>query len=79
MLVYQIEITVLYLNTTGSDVEIMFKWLKSDPTQKMQKDYEALLSKAMNAQRNGDIRTYSMLTEQANELYQKIEATKGKE
>ncbi|MCH8529254.1 MAG: DUF6435 family protein [Saccharospirillum sp.] len=52
----------------------MFKWLKSDPTQKMQKEYEALLSKAMNAQRNGDIRNYSLLTEQANALYQKIEA-----
>lgn len=57
---------------------LMFNWLKSDPTQKMQKEYEALLSKAMLAQRNGDIRTYSLLTEEANTLHEKIEAAKQK-
>lgn len=57
----------------------MFSWLKPDPTQKMEKEYKALLSKAMSAQRSGDIRNYSMLTEQANALHQKIEALRKKD
>ena len=39
----------------------------------MRKEYDALLEKAMHAQRNGDIRTYSMLTADAEALRQKIE------
>jgi len=32
-----------------------------------------LLEKAMHAQRNGDIKTYSMLTAQSEELWKEIE------
>ncbi|MHA7878949.1 MAG: DUF6435 family protein [Saccharospirillum sp.] len=56
----------------------MFGWLKPDPVKKKQKEYETLLGKAMAAQRNGDIRTYSLLTEQANALHQEIETLKAK-
>ena len=52
----------------------MFSLFKSDPTKKLNKQYSAKLEQAMHAQRNGDIRTYSMLTEQAQIII--IERTK---
>lgn len=52
----------------------MFDFLKSDPTAKLRKEYEKKLSTAMHAQRNGDIKTYSLLSEEAQEIYQRIQA-----
>ncbi len=54
----------------------MFGLFNSDPTKKMRKQYDALLEKAMHAQRNGDIKTYSTLTAEAEALWEKIQATK---
>jgi hypothetical protein len=51
----------------------MFGLFKRDPKKKMRKEYDALLEKAMHAQRNGDIRTYSMLTAEAESLWAEIE------
>ena len=51
----------------------MFSIFKSDPTKKLRKLHESKLEQAMLAQRNGDIRTYSMLTEEAEELWKKIQ------
>jgi len=51
----------------------MFGLFKSNPTKKLRKQYDALLEKAMYAQRNGDIKTYSMLTAQSEELWKEIE------
>lgn len=51
----------------------MFSFLKSDPTKKLRKQYDALLEQAMHAQRKGDIRSYSMLTLDAENLWKKIE------
>ncbi|MEL7479236.1 MAG: DUF6435 family protein [Pseudomonadota bacterium] len=53
----------------------MFGLFKRNPKKKMRKEYDALLEKAMHAQRNGDIRTYSMLTADAEALWKKIENT----
>lgn len=39
----------------------------------MRKEYDLLLEKAMHAQRNGDIKTYSLLTADAEALWKKIE------
>ena len=39
----------------------------------MRKQYDAILEKAMNAQRNGDIKTYSSLTAQSEKLWKEIE------
>lgn len=50
----------------------MFGLFKSNPTKKLRKQYDALLEKAMHAQRNGDIKTYSMLTAQSEELWKEI-------
>ncbi len=52
----------------------MFSIFKRDPKKKMRKEYDALLEKAMHAQRNGDIRTYSMLTADAEALWLRIAA-----
>ena len=51
----------------------MFSFLKSDPTKKLRKQYDALLEQAMHAQRKGDIRSYSMLTLDAENLWKKIQ------
>lgn len=51
----------------------MFSIFKSDPTKKLRKDYEAKLASAMQAQRSGDIRTYSTLTREAEEIFAKIQ------
>lgn len=55
----------------------MFELFKKSPLKRWQKDHEALLTKAFNAQRNGDIRLYSTLTAEAEVLREKIEAYKG--
>ena len=50
----------------------MFSLFKSDPTKKLKKAYAAKLEQAMLAQRNGDIKSYSFLTEEAEAIYQQI-------
>ncbi|ATX77079.1 MAG: DUF6435 family protein [Reinekea forsetii] len=50
----------------------MFSMFKSDPTKKLKKQYEAKLQEAMEAQRGGDIRSYSMLSEEADGLYKQF-------
>ncbi|MDY6977068.1 MAG: DUF6435 family protein [Pseudomonadota bacterium] len=51
----------------------MFGIFKNNPTKKMRKQYDALLEKAMHAQRNGDIKTYSLLTAESETLWKEIE------
>ena len=43
----------------------MFSLFKKDPVAKLNKAYLAKLEKAMQAQRNGDIKAYSMVTAEA--------------
>ena len=50
----------------------MFSFWKSDPIKKLEKQRAQLLEQAMLAQRNGDIKTYSLLTEKAEALYSEI-------
>ena len=51
----------------------MFSLFKRNPTKKLEKQHAILLEKAMHAQRKGDIRSYSMLTAEAAEVYAEIE------
>ena len=51
----------------------MFGLFKSNPTKKIRKQYDSLLEKAMHAQRNGDIKTYSLLSAQSEQLSKEIE------
>jgi molybdenum-dependent DNA-binding transcriptional regulator ModE len=52
----------------------MFSFLRPNPLKSYRKQYGELLEAAMQAQRRGDIRGYSSLTEQAEEVAAKIEA-----
>ncbi len=55
----------------------MLGLFKTSPVKKLQKEHEAMLTRAFQAQRNGDIRQYSMLTAEAEELREKIENLKA--
>ena len=52
---------------------VMLEFLKSDPKKKRQKAYEDKLSKALNAQRNGDLRSHGTLMEEAEKIYAEIQ------
>tara|TARA_R110000823_G_scaffold47903_20_gene122038 strand:+ start:13414 stop:13593 length:180 start_codon:yes stop_codon:yes gene_type:complete len=52
----------------------MFGFLRRSPVKQMQKDHAILLTRAFQAQRNGDIRKYSLLTAEAEALREKIES-----
>ena len=56
----------------------MFGLFKANPEKKLRKKYDALLEKAMLAQRSGDIRSYSMLTAEAESVWKEIEALSPK-
>ncbi|MGH1485529.1 MAG: DUF6435 family protein [Cellvibrionaceae bacterium] len=56
----------------------MFGFLKSDPQKKLQKKYEQLLEQAMQFQRNGDIKSYSMTTAEAEKVREQIENLRNK-
>jgi len=57
----------------------MFGIFKSNPTKKLRKTYDIKLEQAMLAQRKGDIKTYSMLTAEAEELWSQIEALEAQD
>ncbi|RBP51655.1 DUF6435 family protein [Arenicella xantha] len=52
----------------------MFSLFKKDPKARLKKSYEKLLSDALVAQRNGDIRLYSELTAKAEETAREMDA-----
>ena len=54
----------------------MFGLFKTSPLKKCEKERDVLVSKAFQAQRNGDIRLYSSLTSEAETLREKIEKLK---
>lgn len=50
----------------------MFSIFKKNPTKKLNKLLSITLEKAMQAQRNGDIRTYSQLSFEADQIDKEI-------
>jgi hypothetical protein len=52
----------------------MFSIFKSNPIKKLNKLYEVKLEQAMLAQRNGDIKSYAMITAEADQIRMQIEA-----
>lgn len=54
----------------------MFQLFKSNPRKKLQKAYEDKLTQAMNAQRNGDMRAFATLQEEAEKIYAELQALK---
>ncbi len=51
----------------------MFSLFKRDPLKKLNKDHDLKLEEAFLAQRNGDIRAYSDLTNDAEIIKKEIE------
>ena len=51
----------------------MFRLFGSSPLKRWRKEYDALLTRAFQAQRNGNIRLYSDLTAQAEALKERID------
>jgi hypothetical protein len=52
--------------------QTMFSFLKPDPVKKLRKNYDSILEQAMQAQRKGDIKTYSLLTAESEQIWAKI-------
>ena len=50
----------------------MFGIFKKDPIKVLQKEYEALLEEAMNAQRIGKIEEFSELSYRSEQVYKEI-------
>ncbi len=51
----------------------MFSIFKSDPAKKLRKTYDIKLEQAMLCQRKGDIRAYSTITAEAEEIWKQIQ------
>ena len=51
----------------------MFGLFKKDPVRKLEKEYDAILLKARDTQRSGDIKGYARLIAESEEILQKIE------
>lgn len=50
----------------------MFGFFKKDPIKKLEKEYAALMTKAMQVQRSGDLRHYAQLIEESETIQSKI-------
>ncbi|MEE4279415.1 MAG: DUF6435 family protein [Halieaceae bacterium] len=57
----------------------MFGLFNKSPLKKWKSEHKDLLERAFTAQRNGDIRSYSMLTAEAEALRKKIEELEGEQ
>ena len=51
----------------------MLNFFKPNPAKKLRKNYDAKQEQAMLAQRRGDINAYSMLTAEAEAMWQELE------
>ena len=56
----------------------MLSIFKSSPLKKLQKEYSQVLEQAMQAQRKGDIRLYSELTDRSEIILKQINELEGK-
>ena len=57
----------------------MFGLFNTSPVKRWQKEHETLVTKAFQAQRNGNIRLYSTITAEAEALKEKIDAAKSED
>lgn len=56
----------------------MFSLFKSSPLKKLQKEYSQTLEQAMQAQRKGDIRLFSELTDKSELILKQINELENK-
>ena len=52
----------------------MFKFFKKDPIKALEKEYLKLMEEAMQIQRSGDIKSYALKVDEAEEIQKKIDA-----
>ena len=57
----------------------MFSIFQRSPIKQLQKQHEMLLTQAFQAQRNGNIREYSLLTAEAEALREEIQAMEAQQ
>ncbi len=55
----------------------MFGFLAPNPEKKLQANYQKLLEQAMQLQRKGDIKGYSLKTAEAEKVRSELEALKA--
>ncbi|MEM8906938.1 MAG: DUF6435 family protein [Bacteroidota bacterium] len=55
----------------------MFGLFKKDPIKQLEKEYYALLEKARDVQRSGDIKQYARIMEESETVMKKIDALKA--
>jgi hypothetical protein len=63
-------------NTKG-EKKVMLRFSKKDPAKGLRKQYGQLVEKAFQAQPNGNIRLYSELTVEAEEVRSELYAPKS--
>jgi hypothetical protein len=56
----------------------MFSIFKIDPIKKLRKSYKLKLEQAMLAQRNGDIKSYSFMSQDAQNIWEEIQTLEAK-
>ncbi|WP_024600117.1 DUF6435 family protein [Pseudoalteromonas sp. TAE56] len=56
----------------------MFSFLKPDPIKKLRKEYDVKLEQGMQAQRKGDIKSFAMLSAEAEKIWSEIENLEAK-
>lgn len=61
-------------NPHNKVLSYMFSLFKKDPIKKLNKRYDEKLEQAMYAQRNGDIKSYAMITAEAEKIKDDITA-----
>ena len=54
----------------------MFGLFGSSPVKKLEKEYNAKLTEAMNAQRSGNIQEYARLNSEAQVIFEKLETAR---
>lgn len=54
----------------------MFGLFKKDPIKALEKEYKAILVKARDTQRSGDLKAYAVLITKSEEILKKMEALK---
>ena len=56
----------------------MFSFLKPVPVTKLRKEYDVKLEQGMQSQRKGDIKSFAMLSAEAEKIWSEIETLEAK-
>ena len=71
--------TSVIIGISAKGASNMFGIFKPDPVRKLTQQYESLLQQAMQAQRTGDIKLYSELTDKAESVGAELDKLRKQE